>query len=107
MTKRLTDLSRFAYHVYMAGGLSQGFEGAARPAAFLVRQAMMLGVVVAIALAYKVAGVAGSALAGQSAFALAALIPVATRHRSGVLMLNPSPAPEPHPAVMATELSAS
>jgi predicted acyltransferase len=109
MTKRLTDLSRFAYHVYMAGGLSQGFEseGAARTAAFLVRQAIMLGVVVAIALAYKVAGVAGSALAGQSAFALAALIPVATMHRSGVLTLNPAPAPEPHPAVMATELSAS
>lgn len=88
----------------MAGGLSQGFvgEGAARPAAFLVRQAIMFGVVVAIALAYKVAGVAGSALAGQSAFALAALIPMATMYRPGI----PKPAPEPHPSVMATELSA-
>jgi hypothetical protein len=91
----------------MAGGLSQGFrsEGAVRPAAFLVRHVITLGLVLAIVLAYRVAGAAGSALAGQSAFALAALIPMATMHRLGVL--TPAPAPESYPSVMATEMSAS
>jgi hypothetical protein len=93
----------------MTGGLSQGFEGegVARASGFVVRHAVMLGVVVAIALAYKVAGVAGSALAGESAFALAALIPVATMHRPGVLKPAPAPAQESHAAVMAAEMSAS
>jgi hypothetical protein len=93
----------------MTGGLSQGYqgEGVARPSAFVLRQAIILGLVVAIALVYKVAGVAGSALAGQSAFALAALIPVATMHRPGVLKPAPVPVQESHAAVMATEMSAS
>lgn len=91
----------------MAGGLSQGFEseGAMRPSAFLVRHVITLGLVLAIVLAYRVAGVAGSALAGESAFALAALIPVVTMHRLSVLA--PAPAPESYSSVMAPELSAS
>jgi hypothetical protein len=91
----------------MTGGLSQGFEGegVVRPCGFVVRHAILLGLVVALAVVYKFAGVAGSALAGQSAFALAALIPVATMHRPGVL--KPAPAQESHTAMMATEMSAS
>jgi hypothetical protein len=109
VTIRLTELSRFAYHVFMTGGLSQGFEdaGAARRSAFLVRQVITLGWIALIVLVYRFAGVTGSTLAGQSAFALAAVIPLATAHRPGILRLGLTPSQESHAPVMATEMSAS
>jgi hypothetical protein len=109
VTIRLTDLSRFAYHVFMRGVGSQGFEnaGEARPAAFLVRQAITLGLIALIVLVYRFSGVAGSTLAGQSAFALATLIPLATVHRPGILKLRLAPTTESQGSGLAREMSAS
>jgi hypothetical protein len=106
---RLTDLSRFAYHVFMKGGVSQGFDDAsAGPrAGSPVRRAITLGVIAVIVLVYRLVGVSGSALAGESAFALAALIPLVTMHRPDALKLRPAPSPEPPASGMATEMSAS
>jgi hypothetical protein len=109
VTIRLTDLSRFAYHVFMTGGQTQGFDeaGAARRSGSLMRLAIMLGFIAVVVLLYRFSGVDRSVLAGESAFALAALIPLATIYRPGLLALRPAPAQEPHATVMATQRSAS
>jgi hypothetical protein len=93
----------------MTGGLSQGFEdaGAARRTAVLVRLTMTLGFIAVIVLLYRFSGVDRSALAGQSAVALAALIPLATTYRRALLLLRGAPSPDSHASGMATHPSAS
>jgi hypothetical protein len=105
---RLTDLSRFAYHIVMTGGQTQGCEHAgARRSASLVKLAITLGFIAVIVVLYRISGADRSALAGQSAFAMAALIPLATRSRHGLLAVRPTPAQETHASGMATQGSAS
>jgi hypothetical protein len=106
VTIRLTDLSRFAYHVFMTGGQTQGFDdaGAVRRSVPLIKLAITLGFIAVVVLLYRFSGVDRSVLAGESAFALAALIPLATMYRPGLLALGPASAQEP---VMATQPSAS
>lgn len=76
----------------MTGGRSQGFEdaSAATRSAALVRLTMTLGFIAVIVLLYRFSGVDRSALAGQSAVALAALIPLATMYRRALLTLRGS-----------------
>ena len=109
VTIRLTDLSRFAYHVFMTGGHTQGFQeaGAARRSAPLMKLVLTLSFIAMVVLLYRFSGVDRSALAGQSAFALAALIPLATMHRLRLLALRPAPSPESLASGMATQRSAS
>jgi hypothetical protein len=93
----------------MRGGLSQGFEdaGAARRTAVLVRLTMTLGFIAVIVFLYRFSGVDRSALAGESAVALAALIPLATTYRRALLMLRGGPSPDSLASGMATHPSAS
>lgn len=75
--------------------------------AFLVREALALGVIAVIVLVYRFAGVAGSTLAGESAFALAIIVPMATMNRTGLFRLAPAPSTEAIAPAMVTEISAS
>jgi hypothetical protein len=102
-------LSRFAYHYVVTRGLSHGFEdaSAARRSAALVRLTTTLGFIAVIVLLYRFSGVDRSALAGQSAVALAALIPLATMYRRALLTLRTGPSLESHAAGIATQRSAS
>jgi hypothetical protein len=92
----------------MTGGLSQGFEdaGATRHSAVLVRLTMTLAFSAVIVVLYRFSGVGRSALAGQSAVALAALIPLATMYRRALLTLRGSIS-EPHASGMTTQRSVS
>src|ERR1700693_502701 len=105
VTIRLTTLSRFAYHVFMTGGPTQGFKeaGAARRTAFLVRLAITLGFIAVVVVVYRFSGVDRSALAGQSAVALAALIPLATMYRSALRTLRAAPAVDTHASGVAAQ----
>jgi hypothetical protein len=109
VTIRLTDLSRFAYHAFMSGGTPQRVGGTVfgRPAAFLARQALTLSLIALIVLVYRSSGVAGSTLAGQSAFALAILVPMTTMNRAALRRLRPAPSLEAHAPVLSTEMSIS
>jgi hypothetical protein len=93
----------------MTGGHIQGFEaaGAARRSASLIRLVITVGFIALVVLLYRYSGVDRSALAGQSAFALAALIPMATMYRRSLLALGPVAAQETQASGMATQRSAS
>jgi hypothetical protein len=92
----------------MTGGLSQGFEdaGATRRSAVLVRLTMTFAFSAVIVVLYRFSGVDRSALAGQSAVALAALIPLATMYRRALITLRGSIG-ESHPSGMTTQRSVS
>jgi hypothetical protein len=102
-------LSRFAYHVFMTGGQAQGCEeaGVARRSASLVRLAITLGFIAVVVVVYRLSGADRSALAGESAFAMAALIPLATMYRPGLLALAPAPAQESLAPGLAAQPSSS
>jgi hypothetical protein len=93
----------------MTGGHTQGFEAArvARRSASLMKLVLALGFIAVVVLLYRYSGVDRSALAGQSGFALAALIPMATMHRPSLLAVEPVAAQETHASGMATQRSAS
>jgi hypothetical protein len=93
----------------MTGGQTQGYEGAgaARRSASLVKLAITLGFIAVVVLLYRFSGVDRSALAGQSAFAMAALIPLATMYRPGLLALRAAPAHESLAPGLATQRSSS
>ena len=93
----------------MKRGVSQGFENAdaARRSAVFVRLTMTLGFIAVIVLLYRFSGVDRSALAGQSAVALAALIPLATMYRRALRTLRAAPAVDTHASGVAAQRSAS
>jgi hypothetical protein len=68
---------------------------------------MTLGFMAVIVLLYRYSGVDRSALAGQSAVALAALIPLATMYRRALLTLRAAPSLDSHASAMATHPSVS
>jgi hypothetical protein len=67
---------------------------------------MTLGFIAVIVLLYRFSGVDRSALAGQSAVALAALIPLATMYRRALLTLR-APSLDSHASGMTTQRSVS
>ena len=88
----------------MVGGLYGGIEDAsavrqspffARASRFFAEHWLMIALVLAITILYRVADVVGSPLAGESGYAFAALLPAVTMHRAGILRLKvvaPQPA---------------
>jgi hypothetical protein len=72
-----------------------------------VRLTITLLFIAVIVLLYRFWGVDRSALAGQSAVALAALIPLATMYRRALLTLQAAPSVDSHASGMATQRSAS
>jgi hypothetical protein len=83
---------------------SQVFASASR---FFAKHTLMIALVLAIAILYRVSGVTGSPLAGESGFAFAALLPAVTLHRAGIVRLKVT-APQEFPAPsMTPELSLS
>jgi hypothetical protein len=81
----------------MVGGLYGELEAAsavgrsplfARASRFLAKHALMIALVLAITILYRVSDVVGSPLAGESGYAFAALLPAVTMHRAGILRLQ-------------------
>jgi hypothetical protein len=93
----------------MTGGLSQGVGAACAPrrTAVLVRLTMTLAFMAVIVLVYRFSGLDSSARAGESAVALAALIPLATMHGRTLLTLRAAPSLDSHASGMATQRSTS
>ena len=98
----------------MVGGLYVGREEAsavgqspffARTSRFLAKHVLVIALVLAITILYRVSDVVGSPLAGESGYAFAALLPAVTMHRAGILRLKvaaPQPAPPQLPASALT-----
>jgi hypothetical protein len=104
----------------MVGGLYRGREEAsavgrsrffASASRFFAKHALMIALVLAITILYRVSDVVGSPLAGESGYAFAALLPAVTMHRAGILRLKvvaPQPAPaQLHASTMTPEPSLS
>jgi hypothetical protein len=104
----------------MVGGLFRGIEVAsavrqsrffARASRFFADHTLMIALVLAITILYRVADVVGSPLAGESGYAFAALLPAVTMHRAGILRLKvvaPQAAPpEFQASTMTPEMSLS
>ena len=90
----------------MVGGLYGGIQDAsavrqspllARASRFAAKHAVMIALVLAITVLYRISDVVGSPLAGESGFAFAALLPAVTLQRASILRLKvraPEPAPQ-------------
>lgn len=100
----------------MVGGLYGGIEDAsavrqsrflARAPRFLARHALMIALVLAITILYRVSDVVGSPLAGESGFAFAALLPAVAMQRASILRLKVTAQPEFQVPAMTPELSYS
>ena len=104
----------------MVGGLYRGIEDAnavghsrffARASRFFATHTLMIALVLAITILYRVSDVVGSPLAGESGFAFAALLPAVTMHRAGILRLKVAapvaPPQEFQTSTMTPELSLS
>jgi hypothetical protein len=88
-----------------AAGHSRLFASASR---FFTEHLLMITLVLAITVLYRVADVVGSPLAGESGFAFAALLPAVTLHRSSILRLKVAAPPQELPVpLMTPELSLS
>ncbi len=76
----------------VAGGLLEGFADAADGGrrAFVIRQAITLGIVAVVVLLYRLTGSDGSHDAALSSFLLPVLIPLVPLHRHGVARLSAS-----------------
>lgn len=100
----------------MVGGLYRGIEdaGAVRHSRFSVsvsrffaKHTLMIALVLAITILYRVSDVVGSPLAGESGFAFAALLPAVAFQRASILRLKVTPQPEFQASPMTPEMSYS
>jgi hypothetical protein len=90
----------------MVGGLYRGIREASAvrrspfltaASRFLAGHAVMIALVIAITVLYRVADVVGSPLAGESGYAFAALLPAVTLQRASIVRLKVAaaqPAPQ-------------
>lgn len=94
----------------MVGGLYGGIQNAgavkhsrvlASASRFFAKHTLMIALVLAITILYRVSDVVGSPLAGESGFAFAALLPAVTLHRASILRLKVA-APQTAPPELQT-----
>jgi hypothetical protein len=74
---------------------------------FLAKHTLMVALVLAITILYRVSDVVGSPLAGESGFAFAALIPAVALQRASILRLKVAAPPELQASSLTPEMSLS
>lgn len=91
-------------HIADAAKHSRFLASASR---FLAKHTLMIALVLAITILYRVSDVVGSPLAGELGFAFAALLPAVALQRASILRLKVTPQPELQAPSMTPEMSYS